>query len=66
MGADRLHLYVPAMDAVLVDFRSDGLVRFAGEDWSVPTLQETRAILHAAESALRDLAELVEQIQPAR
>lgn len=66
MGDDRLHLYVPTMDAVLADFRADGAVRFSGEDWSVPTLQETRAILHAAETALRDLTELVHQIRPAR
>ena len=43
-----MRLYVEAMDADLVEFNQPGNVRFDGEEWSVPTLQERRAILYAA------------------
>jgi hypothetical protein len=33
-------------------------VRFEGEDWSAPTLQERRAILHAARQVIDELQEL--------
>lgn len=52
------------MDAVLVEFDDEGRVRFDGEDWSEPTLQERRAILYTAEAeadALRELIETLEQ-----
>ncbi len=63
-----MKLYVSPMDAVLVEFESDGRVRFDGEDWSVPTLQERRAILYAAQdqfATLRELIETLEQQTPA-
>jgi hypothetical protein len=47
------------MDAVLVDFAPDGRVRFEHEEWSHPTLQETRAILYAARLEIEQLEELV-------
>lgn len=55
-----MRLYVEPMDAVLVEFDDNGRVRFENEDWSTPSLQETRAILYAARSELAELAELVE------
>jgi hypothetical protein len=55
-----MRLYVEPMDAVLVEFDDNGRVRFENEDWSTPSLQETRAILYAARSELAQLAELVE------
>ena len=37
------------MDAVVVDVDADGRVRLEDEEWSQPTLQERRAIIHAAQ-----------------
>ena len=47
------------MDAVLVDYDHDGRVEFDGEGWSSPTLQERRAILHAAQLEIERLQDLV-------
>ena len=55
-----MRLYVEPMDAVLVDFDDQGRVRFENEDWSTPSLQETRAILYAARNELAQLTELVD------
>ena len=57
-----MRLYVEPMDAVLVDFDDRGRVRFENEDWSTPSLQETRAILYAARAELAQLTELVETL----
>jgi hypothetical protein len=54
-----MHLFVPTMDAFLVEFTADGQVRFEGEDLSTPTLQETRAIIHAATNEIETLQELL-------
>ena len=59
-----MKLYVSPMDAVLVEFERDGRVRFDGEEWSMPTLQERRAILYAAQDQLADLRELIEALEP--
>ncbi len=48
------------MDAVLVEVDREGRVRFDGEGWKTPTLQERRAVLYAAERQLEELTELVE------
>ena len=61
-----MRLYVEPMDAVLVEFDERGRVRFEDEEWSTPSLQETRAILYAAENALGDLRELVDALESAR
>jgi hypothetical protein len=55
-----MRLYVATMDAVLLDFRPDGTVLFEGEEWTRPSLQETRAILHAATEEIEKLTELTE------
>jgi hypothetical protein len=48
-----MRLFVPTMDATLVEIDLEsGRVKFEGEDWCVPSLQERRAILHAAQDAL--------------
>jgi hypothetical protein len=60
-----MRLYVEPMDAVLVEFDHDGRVRFENEDWSTPSLQETRAILYAARGELAQLTELVETLDKA-
>mgnify|MGYP001169016683 FL=1 len=54
-----MRLYIDTMDAVLVDYESDGRVRLDNEDWSTPTLQERRAILHAAQIEMERLRDLV-------
>ena len=55
-----MRLYVEPMDAVLVEFDDTGRVRFENEDWSTPSLQETRAILYAARNELSQLTELID------
>ena len=60
-----MRLYVEPMDAVLVEFDRDGRVRFDGEEWSVPTLQEQRAILNAAQNQAADIQELIQALERA-
>ena len=60
-----MHLYVEPMDAVLVEFDTCGQLRFNDEDWSLPSLQETRVILFAAENEITALKELVESLESA-
>jgi hypothetical protein len=55
-----MRLYVATMEAVVVDVSSDGRVRLENEDWSTPTLQERRAIMHAAQEELAALSELLD------
>lgn len=59
-----MRLYVGPMDAVLVEFDQQGRVRFEHEDWSTPSLQETRAILYAARNEVASLTELIEALDP--
>ena len=58
-----MKLFVETMDAVVVDVQADGRVRLENEEWSQPTLQEKRAIIHAAQEELAALAELIEILQ---
>jgi acyl-CoA reductase-like NAD-dependent aldehyde dehydrogenase len=51
------------MDADLVEFNQNGKVRFAGEEWNMPTLQERRAILYAAQNQVRELQELIQSLE---
>lgn len=60
-----MRLYVETMDAVLVECDTDGRVRFDGEEWSRPSLQETRAILYAAEQEQAALGELTDALESA-
>ena len=61
-----MKLYVDTMDAVVIDVAADGRVRLENEDWSQPTLQERRAIIHAAQEELLALGELLEILQAPR
>jgi hypothetical protein len=61
-----MKLYVGTMDATVVEVDADGRVRLENEDWSQPTLQERRAIIHAAQEELLALGELVEILQADR
>jgi hypothetical protein len=51
------------MDAVLMDVDADGRVKFEGEEWSTPTMQERRAIIYAAKNEMEELTELIERLQ---
>ena len=55
-----MRLYVEPMDSVVIDVAPDGQVRLENEDWSVPSLQERRAIIYAATNELAALTELLE------
>jgi len=55
-----MRLYIETMNAVVVEFDAEGLVRFDSGEWSKPTVQERRAIIHAAQSELESLEELLE------
>ena len=58
-----MRLYVDTMDAVVVEFTADGRVRFADGEWLTPSVQERRAIIHAAETELQHLKELLEILE---
>jgi hypothetical protein len=58
-----MRLFVETMNAVLVEVSGDGLVRLDGEDWSMPTLQERRAILYAARNEIAALEEVIEVLE---
>ena len=58
-----MRLFIATMDAVLVDFDANGRVRFDNEDWRKPTVQERRAIIHAARDQVEHLKELLEVLE---
>jgi hypothetical protein len=54
------------MDAVLVEFDDSGRVRFDdSDDWTIPSVQERRAIIHAARDELENLKELLDALESA-
>jgi acyl-CoA reductase-like NAD-dependent aldehyde dehydrogenase len=55
-----MRLYVETMNAVVVECDAQGRVRFDKGEWSKPSVQERRAIIHAAKSELESLKELLE------
>lgn len=58
-----MKLYIETMDATLVEFSPDGRIRFDNEDWVVPSVQERRAIIHAAKETLEDLTDLLQTLE---
>ena len=58
-----MRLFVPTMDAFLVEFDERGRIRFDNEDWSTPSVQERRAIIHAAKDQLEHLKELLDVLE---
>ena len=54
-----MKLYVEPMDATVVEIDGDGRVNIEHEGWSIPTLQERRAIIYAAKDEISALDELV-------
>jgi len=59
-----MRLYVEPMDAVVIDVGADGQIRLENEEWSVPTLQERRAIIYSATNEIAALTELLEILDP--
>jgi hypothetical protein len=57
-----MRLFVEPMDSVLVEFDGEGRVRFEHEEWTTPSLQETRAIIYAARNQIAELTELIEAL----
>ena len=55
-----MRLYIETMNAVVVEFDGEGRVRFDSGEWSTPTVQERRAIIHAAQLELESLEDLLE------
>jgi hypothetical protein len=64
MADSQMRLFIPAMEAVLVEVAPDGRVRFEGEEWTRPSLQERRAIIHAAQQQIEELQELLQMVNP--
>jgi hypothetical protein len=61
-----MRLYINTMDSVLVDFDAAGRVRFDDDDaWIAPSVQERRAIIHAAQEELESLKELLDMLENA-
>jgi len=63
-----MKLFVEPMNATVVEVDGNGRVNIENEGWSVPTLQERRAILYAAKdeiSALDELITILEKPNPA-
>ena len=58
-----MQLHIDPMDAVLVEFDQDGRVRLNDEEWSMPSLQERRAILYAAKNQVSELRELIDVLE---
>jgi acyl-CoA reductase-like NAD-dependent aldehyde dehydrogenase len=58
-----MRLFVPTMDAFLVEFDEAGRIRFDKEEWSKPSVQERRAIIHAAKVQLDQLKELLDALE---
>jgi hypothetical protein len=57
-----MRLYVGTMNAIVVECDEDGRVKFESGEWTQPSVQERRAIIHAAQSELESLKELLEMI----
>jgi hypothetical protein len=58
-----MRLYVPAMDATVIDVDHDGRVKLEDEDLRAPTLQERRAIIYAAREEIAALTEIVDILE---
>jgi hypothetical protein len=54
-----MRLFVEPMNAVVVEVDGTGRVNIENEGWSVPTLQERRAIIYAARDEMSALDELI-------
>ena len=55
-----MRLFIPTMDAFLIEFDNEGRIRLEKDGWSAPSVQERRAIIHAAKDELENLKELLD------
>jgi len=58
-----MRLFVETMNATVVEVDAEGRVRIDNEGWSVPTLQERRAIIYSAQNEVADLTEALDVLQ---
>jgi hypothetical protein len=58
-----MRLYVEPMDAVVVDVDDNGRIKIEDEEWTVPTLQERRAVIYAARTELAELTALLDILE---
>jgi acyl-CoA reductase-like NAD-dependent aldehyde dehydrogenase len=58
-----MYLYIETMDAFLVEVAPDGRIRFDNEEWARPSVQERRAIIHAAQDEIENLKELLQMLE---
>ena len=58
-----MRLWVETMDSYVVEVTDDGRVRLESDEPAVPTLQERRAILYAAQEEIEALKELIEILE---
>jgi hypothetical protein len=58
-----MKLWVETMDSYVVEVTEDGRVRLENEEPALPTFQERRAILYAAEGEIEALKELIEILE---
>jgi len=58
-----MRLFVATMDAYLVEFDEAGRIRFDNEEWLTPSVQERRAVIHAAREQLDNLKELLDALE---
>ena len=58
-----MKLFVDPMNVTVVEVDGDGRVRIENEGWSVPSLQERRAIIYSAQQELAELAEAIDILQ---
>lgn len=58
-----MKLFVEPMNATVVEVADDGRVRIENEGWSVPTLQEQRAIIYSAQNEIAELSEALDVLQ---
>lgn len=61
-----MRLYIRTMDTTLVEFAADGRVRLDNEAWTTPSVQERRAIIHAANEEIEDLKDLLTMLETER
>ena len=54
-----MRLFVEPMNATVVEVDGTGRVNIENEGWSVPSLQERRAIIYAAKDEMSALDELI-------
>jgi hypothetical protein len=58
-----MRLFVRTMEAFVVEFDSDGRIRLEDEEFAKPSVQERRAIIHAAKDELESLKELLDVLE---